>query len=393
MATPYRNFSDRARFPIQSTVRDTVVVPFGFTVSSGGAITTANNANPPQVWAQAGANNQTYTLKCPVGNPAKIWAYITCEEDIVAAVTDYSTITSGTLTISLSAAPAGDTVIKGFLVYGRNFGEGKGSVLAAPSPVQEIAAIPRFPMRSILKQATLIPISWTVNGSNVVTETRGPLGAEVTPQGSGVYWITYDWLNLPNYPANWAEVVGASDGRNVSISHSSVSAAGRVTTIVTFEDGANMGNGETATLMMVGSPEGEYRANYGGASGGVHSDLATRDISNYGHFPMMGPMRNAVFIPIHAVIAASTAGPTEATSNLPPGVRIVRASSGVYTLYIGKYKSSDICCAFNLSNGAAIGPTAFGGDAGTITLTAPSGDPGACTLSGFVVVRSGQVEA
>jgi hypothetical protein len=234
----------------------------------------------------------------------------------------------------------------------------------------------------------MIPLSWTIGASNAVTETRGPLGAAVEPQGSGVYWLGFDHRNPANFPANWAVMFGASDGRRANLTHSAVTALGRRLNIVTFVNTTNMASGDRATLLCIGSPADFYAENYGGASGGVHSNLGTRDIGTYGHFPMMTAMRNSVFIPVHATIATGTAGPTESTSNLAPNLRIVRASAGVYTLYIGKYKSSDLCSAFNLSNGQPIGPTAFNEAAGTITLTVPGGsDPGACTLSGFVIVR------
>lgn len=393
MALPLSNLEEQKLYPLFSTVRDLVVVPFGFTVNAAGAITAADNANPPQVYATAGANNQTYTLKCPIGNANKFWMHATCEEDIAASVTTFATLSSGTLSILLSSAPAGATLMKGFLAYGRNYGEGAGAVEAAPSQPQDLASLGRHPTKSVLKQGVVFGVSWTVNGSNVVTETRGAPGVVVEGQGSGVYWISFDNRTPPNFPANWSEIVNASDGRRASISHSAETSAGRKIIIVEFEDGANMGNGEHASYLAIGSTSDWYTANYGGASGGVHSDYVARDIGNYSQFPLRTTIPGAVFIPVSLIIAAGTSGPSAAVSPLPPNFRIVRASAGVYTIYIGRFKDSELVCGFQLSGGTAIGATAWNGAAGTITLTAPGGDPGLKALTGFILVKAGQAEA
>jgi hypothetical protein len=393
MALPLSNLGEHKLYPLCSTVRDLVVIPFGFTVDSDGAITADDNANPPQVYVEAGVNDQAYTLKCPKGNSSKFWAHIACEEDIAATILTYSGLSSGSLTISLSASPAGDTLMKGFLAYGRNYGEGTGAVAAAPAQTQDLASLGKHPTKSVLKQGVVFGVSWTVNGSNVVTEVRGAPGAAVEGQGSGVYWISFDNRTPPNFPDNWSEIVNASDGRRASISHSAVTAAGRKIIIVTFEDGANMGNGEHASYLAIGSTYDWYEANYGGESGGVHSDYVARDIGTYSQFPLLTTIPGAVFIPVRVTIASGAGGPTAASSPLAPNFRIVRASSGVYTIYIGRFLDADLVCGFQLSGGTAIGATDWDGAAGTITLTAPGGDPGVKVLTGYILVKAGQAEA
>jgi hypothetical protein len=385
----YRQVTDKPRYPQLSTVGGLTLIPFGFNVGVDGALNVADNANPPQVFAEAGANNQEYILRCPKGNPAKVWAVCYADDGIEAAISDFSTIGTGELTIDLDAEPTGDMRIKGFLAYGKNFGEGKGAVAAANDPPEQIKSFGAREAKSLVKQLMILSVGWTVDGSNLVTETRGPLGAVVEPQGSGVYQIKFDHATPRYYPDNWATLFGASDGRKVAFSTATDGA--RTTVIVTFTDDTNMTNGERADILLRG-PASVYPRIYGGASGGVHSEFAGRDIHTYATYKTEVGLRESRFYPIHATIAASTAGPTEATSNLPPGFRITRTGAGVYQLYIGKFPADQVTCGFQLDDGTAVGVTAVDGPAGTLTLTAVGGDPGATVLCGWIVVGTQKVK-
>lgn len=384
-----RNISDKPRHQQLSTVKDLTFIPFGFTVSAAGAITIAENANPPQIFATAGANNQEYNLRCPAGNPKKIWAFIYAEKDIVASVTDYSTIVNGTLVIDLDTAPLSDTLMKGVLCYGRNAEEGSGVVLAVPTSDAKapLASYGQSVAQSLLKGAMIEPVGWTVNGSNVVTETRGPLGITVSPQGSGVYHITYDHQTPFAFPENFAEIFSATDGRNVNITHTE--SDGDTTVIITFVNAVNMANGDRASYAAIG-PVGEYVSNYGATvAGGVHNNLQTRDVHIYLNYIARVAMRESSLIPLFADIAAGTAGPTEASSNLPPGSRIVRTGVGVYDIYIGKFPEAGLIVFANLANGNKIGVSAIDGAAGTITLTTnPAADPGATGLNVLIMAKT-----
>lgn len=386
MAT-YRNLGDRPLYTQLSTVRGLRIVPFGFSVTALGALNAANNANPPQLYAEAGVDAQEYILNCPKGNPDKTWAVLWSEGGIIASVSDYSTITDGTLAIDLSAVPAGNTVIQGLLCYGTNSADVKGSVSAAPGEVYDMRSIQRHAVTGLLKRTVVVPVGWTTDAGGEVTETRGPLGAAVTRTGVGEYSITFDHNAPFGFEEHWAKVQGASNGRTATFTYTAV--GNRKTVVMTFTGvAANMGAGDRASVFFIG-PNTTYPLNYGGASGGVHSDLQARDVKNYTSYPADSPLRECVLVPFHAAIGATTSGPTEATSSLPHGMRIVRTGAGVYSIYCGKLPTGGLVAdAFTLANGTKIGITAVDEAAGTLTLTAVGGvDPGATVLSGLMAFR------
>lgn len=384
--TTYRNLGDRPLYTQLSTVSGLRIIPFGFNVGADGALNAADNANPPQIYAEAGADEQEYILNCPKGNPDKVWAICWAEDGLTASVSDYSTIVDGTLAIDLSAVPAGDMKIQGLLCYGTNSADVKGSVSAAPGVVSDMRSIQRHAVDGMLKRTVVIPVGWTSDGSGDVTSTRGPLGTSVSRTGVGEYTITFDHAAPFGFEEHWAKVQGASDGRNAEFTYTA--SGTRKAVVMTFSDGANMGNGERASVFFIG-PNTYYPLNYGGASGGVHADLQARDVKNYTSYPADSPLRECVLVPFHAVIAAAAAGPTEATSNLPHGMRITRTAAGVYSIYCGKLPSGGLVAdAFTLANGVKIGITAVDEAAGTLTLTAVgAADPGATTLSGLMAFR------
>lgn len=384
--TIYRNLGDRPLYTQLSTVRGLRIIPFGFNVGADGALNAANNANPPQLYAEAGADNQEYILNCPKGNPDKVWAICWAEGGIIASVSDYSTIVDGTLAIDLDGAPAGDMVIQGLLCYGTNSADVKGSVSAAPSAVSDMRSIQRHAVEGMLKRTVVIPVGWTTDAGGDVTETRGPLGTTVEHTGVGEYSITFDHKAPFGFEEHWAKVQGASDGRTAGFAYTAD--GDRKTVVMTFSDAADMGDGERASVFFIG-PNTYYPLNYDGASGGVHADLQARDVKNYTSYPADSPIRECVLVPFHAVIAAAAAGPTESTSNLPHGMRITRTAAGVYSLYCGKLPAGGLVAdAFTLANGTKIGITAVNESAGTLTLTAVgAADPGATTLSGLMAFR------
>lgn len=388
MAAVDRNVGDKPRYIPLANMNDLIIVPFGFSVSSGGAINNADSINPPQVFASAGANNQEYLLKVPLGNAEKAWSVLWSDNDIQPSITDYFPLeTDGELTIDLHSAPASDTLIQGFIAYGQNAREGKGAVATAPGNVRDIKVHSRFQTRSLVKQMMTIPVGWTTDSSGDVTSTRGPLGTSVSRTGTGEYTVVFDHNAPYNLQSTWAKLFGASDGRRADMTFSS--SGSKTDIVVTFEDAANMGDGERASIFLIG-PVSEYPANYGAtAAGGVHSDLSQRHVKNYRNYVCKDLIRGGIFMPLHVDIATGTTGPVEANSNLPPGVRIERTGSGVYALYVGALPTNGLIAeTVSLDSGAAIGVTAVNDATGVITITAPGGDPGATTLSALLYLKN-----
>lgn len=378
------NIKDKRRHPQFSTVKDLRMIPFGFNFDeASGLIAADGNINPPQLFTEVVATDE-FTLICPKGNPEKCWAIAWASDDLVAHVANYSTVKDGELTIALAAEPAADSVttIQGVLFYGGVAKEGRGAVAAAPTPARGLKSHAQTQVRALVRDLTVWPVGWTSDGSGNVTETRGPLGTTVERTGIGEYTITLP-VNLPyQWETLYAKLQGASDGRNADFAYGTGAEL-----VMTFADGANMGNGERASVFLFG-PASDYPANYGGASGGVHASPSVRDFKNHASYESLGFIRGGVLVPFHATIATGTAGPTEATSNLPAGMRLRRTGAGAYELYVGKLPAGGLIAeTVRLSSGAAIGITAVNEDTGVITMVAPGGDPGATVLTGLLYLK------
>jgi hypothetical protein len=383
-----RSVGDRPRHHNYSTVKDLHLIPFGFGINVTEETLTmlaAGNVNPPQLFAEPGADDQEVILRCPKGHPNRVWLVAWCSGGITAGVSDYSTITDGELAIDLSAAPAGDATIQGFLCYGGISSGGHGAIAAAPVKPSGVRSYGQHTTDSLLKQLMVYPVGWTTDADGVVTEIRGPLGTHVTRVDAGAYRISFPHKTPFDFEGLWAKIFSASDGRAADFSYDST---GNETTVtVTFTDDTDMGDGDRASVMFAG-PVSHYPPNYGGASGGVHPNLQTRHVHGYRNYIQKGLVREGVMLPFRVGIAASTAGPT-GPQGLPPGMRIARTGAGVYALYVGKLPPGGLIAeCVTLANGAEVGVTAVNEATGVLTITAPDGDPGATVLNGFLFLSN-----
>ena len=390
MTQTLRNVSDRPRYDQFSTTHRLSTIPFGFSVSVAGAILTGTNSNPPQVFVTAGANNKEYLLQVPKGNPAKCWVYITSDDDIIASVTDYSTVaTNGVLTIDLDTAPTGNTNFRGFICYGRVADENPGAVSTVPDEVTPVISHGQYVVDSVLEEAMMLPVSWEVT-AGAPKMLVAPLGTTVADAGAGIYDITFPFKEPHHFEENWALTFGESAGRQAAIAVQTSTDASFVVR-VTFHAGVDMGVGDTAHFLAMGSPKG-YEANYGATNaGGVHSDLISRDIHNSLHYPQMSSMRAITLYPFSVTMGATTTGPDASLSRIPSSTRIERTGVGVYVIYIGSFPTDGICAAFSADDGTAVGVTAYDEAAGTLTVTAASELAGD-TLSGFVIAKTQGVD-
>lgn len=378
MVTTYEHpfIGDKPRHYQSSVVKDLSLTQVGWIASNAGVISAAGNINPPQFFVTNAGDPQVYRLQCPKGNPDNCYTFFSTDEGIVAYVDDYSTLVEGFLIVNLATAPAGNVRIRGLVGFGRNASEVHGGVEAPPEYPKDLKAHGQFCVYGLLRELMLYPLGWITDGAGDVTQTAAPHGCTVEHTGAGEYTVQFP-CSFPGLQNRWVDLFANSIGQGASFAYPG-GAPQRV--VITLD--ADMGDGERTSVTWFGSVT-KYPNNYGGASGGVHSDLISRDIHNYGHTHHRSPLRNSTFIPIRAILNTTGIG---SASRLAPSTRLIRVSPGVYTLYIGKFKEDGIVGALSCSDGEAIGVTAVDGAAGTITLTRPSGDPaGPVTLGGYII--------
>lgn len=386
--TKLRSVADKPRHYQYATTQSQSIIPFGFTADGAGVI--LSSKNPPQIFVTAGANDQEYLLKVPNGNPDKVWVYVVTDTGIAAAVTDYSTVaTTGVLVINLAAAPTVNTEFSGFIVYGQVASEPSGDVFTAPtgSAIDDVRSHAQFCAKSLLQELMIVPLRWETPaaGSAQIIHVA-PLGTTVEEIGSGVYDITFDFSEPHNFQTNWSVSMGSSDGRAVNAAVQT-STDNSFVLRATFVDVTDMAPGDFSNLILIGSPKGSDPRYGATLPGGVHSDLATRDIHLYTHYKQLVAVRASSFYPLSVTMGATTTGPVLASSNIPANLLIERTGVGVYVIYIGRFPPEGVAAAFEASDGTAVGVTAVDGEAGTLTVTAAA-ELSSDTLSGWIVAKT-----
>lgn len=379
-----RFVGDFPRHDQNSTVKSVSVTNVGFTISGAGALTGSPQV-PPQFFIEA-VDPQTFTIRCPKGNPAKCWAFFTADDGNVAIVTDYSTIADGTLTLNLVNAPAGTTRIRGYVAYGRDAAELPGGTVA-PTYVKPVASHNQFCVSGLLPQLMFYPVGWTTDGAGEVTLTRAPLGTSVAKTGTGEYTVTLG-KSFPLLRQNWADMFGNSESRGVTINIVSGSP------IITFDDTFDMADGERSVLTFLGPVSKQSRFYGAEESGGVYSDLKARDIHNYSQYPHGAPLRAATFIPFRVEFdAGSVIDEGSVNTAIPANMRVVATGSGTWDIHIGSFPENSLTGMMVLSDGANVGVDLIDAEQGVISISRDGGAPtDGDLMTGYLIVKTEDVD-
>lgn len=393
----HRSIGDRPRHCQYSTVEMLSVTNVGWNGSLNASVATAGNSNPPQFFVEQAdptPGNLDFKLRCPRGNPNKMWALFTSTQGNVATVANFDNVDDPVdphIIISMRDELVDATRIRGMICYGRSARGGDGAVAPPPSHVKPLASFSRYEVQGLLPQIMMAPVAWQVDGgAGDVSQFRAPIGWTVEHTDVGEYTVVTD-NTFRFWNENWADMIAASDGRAISVNVSGQSAGIAHRFVITFDDDTDMADGDTAGLIMVG-PVSKQPRNYGGEAGGVSSDLKARDIHNYSQYDHGSPYRDSCFLPFH--LSMNGGAIVEAESNIPPGMR-VSASGGDLTLYIGSIPTNAIIAAVNSPLvGTTFGVSAVDEEAGTVTITADGGFPpggSLYTLNGLIIALTQNV--